>query len=267
MPIRISHQKNYPEIVRNLLDAGADAHRLNSKGKTFLHQAVFRGSTAIVKLLLERDAQTSEKISNLNAIIRKAILRTENEIAMMLIAHCAATGKTKELNTPDTSGITLLMLAAKKKDIKLMTALLDAGADPATRSNSGRNVLHKISKEIVANHKNSIATNKNLFYTKSENFLHQKISFSQIAHLVKKLIAHGASVSDPDSAGNTLALIAAQDKNIPLVKLLLSQGANINAKNKDGYTLLHYALQNKDTNLSSFLVENGATFDAEDSAL
>ena len=74
-------------------------------------------------------------------------------------------------------------------------------------------------------------------------------------------------MSDPDSAGNTPALIAARDKNIPLVKLLLSQGANINAKNKDGYTLLHYALQNKDTNLSSFLVENGATFDAEDSAL
>ena len=266
-PLELAIKKNYPEIVRNLLDAGADAHRLNSKGKTFLHQAVFRGSTAIVKLLLERDAQTSEKISDLNALMRKAILRTENEIAMMLIAHCAATGKTKELNTPDTSGITLLMLAAKKKDIKLMTVLLDAGADPATRSNSGRNVLHKISKEIVANHKNSIATNKNLFNTESENFLHQKISFSQIEHLVKKLIAHGASVNDPDSAGNTPALIAARDKNIPLVKLLLSQGANINAKNKDGYTLLHYALQNKDTNLSSFLVENGATFDAEDSAL
>jgi ankyrin repeat protein len=196
--------------------------------------------------------------------MRKAILRTENEIAMMLIAHCAATGKTKEINTPDTSGITLLMLAAKKKDIKLMTALLDAGADPATRSNSGRNVLHKISKEIVVNQKNSIATNKNLFNTESENFPHQKINFSQIESIVKKFIDRGASVNDTDRAGNTPALIAARAKNIPLVKLLLSQGVNINAKNNDGYTLLQYALQNQDKKLTSFLIDNGAIADVAD---
>jgi serine/threonine-protein phosphatase 6 regulatory ankyrin repeat subunit B len=186
---------------------------------------------------------------------------------MMLIEYFSAAGKIQEINTPDSSGITPLMLAAKNKDVRLISALLDAGADPATRSNSGRNVLPKISKEISPNQNNSIVINKNLFNTESENFLHQKINFLQIENLVKKFIAHGASVNDADSAGNTPALIAAREKNIPLVKLLLSQGANINAKNKDGYTLLHYALQNKDTNLSSFLVENGATFDTEDSAL
>jgi serine/threonine-protein phosphatase 6 regulatory ankyrin repeat subunit B len=250
-----------------LLDAGADPDRLNSKGKTFLHQAVFRGSPAVVELLLARFPETSGEKIDLSMLIRKAILRSEKKIAMMLIEYCGAAGKTQEINTPDASGITPLMLAAKIKDVRLITALLDAGADPAARSNSGRNVLHKISKEISPNQKNSIVLNKNLLNTESENFLHQKINFSQIENLVKKFIARGVSVNDADSAGNTPALIAAREKNIPLVKLLLSQGANINAKNKDGYTLLHYALQNKDTNLSSFLVENGATFDTEDSAL
>ena len=266
-PLELAIKKNCPEIVRNLLDAGADPDRLNSKGKPFLHQAVFRGSPAVVKLLLARFPETSGEKIDLSMLIRKAILRSEKKIAMMLIEYCAAAGKTQEINTPDASGITPLMLAAKNKDVRLITALLDAGADPAARSNSGRNVLHKISKEISPNQKNSIVINKNLFNTESENFLHQKINFSQIENLVKKFIARGVSVNDADSAGNTPALIAARDKNIPLVKLLLSQGANINAKNKDGHTLLHYALQNKDKNLRIFLLENGATLDVEDSAL
>ena len=266
-PLELAIKKNCPEIVRNLLDAGADPDRLNSKGKTFLHQAVFRGSPAVVELLLARFPETSGEKIDLSMLIRKAILRSEKKIAMMLIEYCGAAGKTQEINTPDASGTTPLMLAAKIKDVRLITALLDAGADPAARSNSGRNVLHKISKEISPNQKNSILLNKNLLNTESENFLHQKINFSQIENLVKKFIARGVSVNDADSAGNTPALIAAREKNIPLVKLLLSQGADINAKNKDGYTLLHYALQNKDTNLSRFLVENGATFDAEHSAI
>ena len=186
---------------------------------------------------------------------------------MMLIAHCAATGKIREINTPDDSGITPLMFAAQKKDIKLITALLGAGADPAARSNSGGNVLHHISTEIRINQNKLVERKKKFFNTELENFLHQKINASQIEDLVKIFIARGASVDDADSAGNTPALIAAREKNAPLVHLLLSQGANINAKNNDGYTLLHYALQNKDTELSSFLIENGATLDAEDSSL
>ncbi len=266
-PLELAIKANCSDIVRNLLDAGADPYHLNSKGKTFLHQAVFRGSPAIVKLLLAKFSETSDQNIDLSMLIRKAILRSEKEIAMMLIKYCATAGKIHEINTPDTNGITPLMLAAKNKDVRLITALLDAGADPAARSNSGRNVLHKISKEIRINKQISTSPHKNFFNTESENFLHQKINFSQIEDLVKKFIVRGASVNDVDSAGNTPVLIAAREKNIPLVKLLLSEGANINAKNKDGYTLLRYALQNEDTNLESFLIENGATFDAEDSAL
>ncbi len=266
-PLELAIKKKRPEIVSNLLDAGANPHRLNSKGKNFLHQAVYRGSVAIVKLLLAKVTETSLAKGELSVLIRKAILRSEREIAMILIAHCAATGKTQEINSPDASGITPLMLAATNKDVKLITALLDAGADPAARSDSGENVLHKISTEIRINQKKSNVINTNAFNTESEKVLHQKINFSQIEDIVKILITRRASVNDVDSAGNTPALIAAREKNTPLVKLLLSQGANINAKNKDGHTLLHYALQNKDKNLRIFLIENGATLDVEDSAL
>lgn len=266
-PLELAIKKNCPEIVENLLHAGADPHHLNLKGTTFLHQAAFRGSTAIVKLLLARAAETSGEKSDLSVLMRTAILRSEKEIALMLIAHCVATGKTREIDAPDDSGKTPLLLAAEKKDITLITALLDAGANPFACSISGENVLHEISKEILINQRKTITTNDTIFNIKPENSVHQKIDFSQIENLVKIFLARRVSVNDADQSGNTPALIAAREKNSSLVRLLLSQGANINAKNKNGHTLLHYALQNKDTDLSNFLIENGATPGVEDSSV
>lgn len=159
------------------------------------------------------------------------------------------------------------MLAAKKKETKLITALLDAGADPAARCHSGKNVLHKISKEVRVNDEKSIKIEPEFFDTSSEKKLNQEINFLQTENIVKKFISLGASLNDVDKSGNTPALIAAREKNTQLVRLFLLHGANVNAKNNDGHTLLHYALQNKDTNLSSFLIENGATLDAEDAAI
>lgn len=263
-PLELAIKNNCSEIIKNLLDAGADPHSPNSKGKTFLYQAVLRGSISMVKLLLARVSETSGEPGNLSVLLRKAILRSNREIAMMLIAHCVETGKTLEINFPDDSGVTPLMLAAKSKDVRLITSLLDAGADPAARSKSGKNVLHKISKEIRPNDKNSIAITSNTFNKESENFLHQKINFSQIEDLVKKFIKRGASVNDVDSAGNTPALIAARENNLQLVNLFLSLGADINAKNNDGHTLLHFALQNQDKNLSRLLLEKGIQLNTED---
>ena len=266
-PLELAIKKNNLEIVKNLLDAGARPKGLNSKGNSFLHQAVHRGNAAVVKLLLAFGPEIFEGGNNLSVLLHKAIIKLNKDVAITLVAHCAETGKILEINTPDDTGITPLMLAAKKKETKLITALLDAGADPAARCHSGKNVLHKISKEVRVNDEKSIKIEPEFFDTSSEKKLNQEINFLQTENIVKKFISLGASLNDVDKSGNTPALIAAREKNTQLVRLFLLHGANVNAKNNDGHTLLHYALQNKDTNLSSFLIENGATLDAEDAAI
>ena len=266
-PLELAIKKNNPEIVKKLLDVGARPKGLNSKGNSFLHQAVHRGNATVVKLLLACGPEIFEEENNFPLLLRKAIIKLNRDVAMILVAFCAETGKILEINTPDDAGITPLMLAAKKNDTKLIFALLDAGADPAVRCNSGKNVLHKISKEIHIDDENSIKIEPKFFDTSSEKILNQEINFLQTENIIRKFIARGASVNDVDKSGNTPALLAASEKNNQLVRLFVLHGADINAKNNDGYTLLHYALQNKDKNLSSFLIENGATLDAEDSAI
>jgi ankyrin repeat protein len=269
-PLELAIKKNNTETVKLLLKAGANPHILNSKGKHFLHQAVFRGNPAVVKLLLAREAEIGAINVDMSPILLRAILKSEKEIALMLIEHCAMTRKKSELNTQYDSGMTPLLLAVKKRDSQLIMALLAAGADPTATSKSGQNVLHKISKEHLTSPEDSpskISASK----TSSEKNLNKELNFSQTEDIVKSLIKYGAAVNGRDNTGNTPAIIAAQAKNDRLVKLLLLQGADINAKNNEGRTLLHFALENQDRDLSNHLLENGINLDAEsfnlDSAL
>ena len=92
-PLELAIKRNNPETVRLLLEAGASPHSLNSESKHFLNQAVFRGGTAIVKLLLESGSEVNVDDMNLSRLLHRAILKSEKEITLMLVAHCAAAGK------------------------------------------------------------------------------------------------------------------------------------------------------------------------------
>ena len=261
-PLELAIKKNSPETVKLLLEAGADPHSLNSKGNHFLRQAVYRGSAAIVKFLLEKGFEARERKGELSQLLQIAIQKSDREIALMLISHCAAAGNALEINTPFASGLTPLLLAVKKRDTKLITALLTAGADPKVISNSGQTVLHKISKYHLISRENLHSTTQKLNETSPEKFINEELDFSETEAIVKMLIQNGASVNESDDAGNTPVMIAAQANNIHLVNLFISQGANINAVNNQGHTLFHLALINNDRKLSKYLLENGLDLDA-----
>ncbi|CAM8655656.1 Ankyrin repeat-containing domain containing protein [Oxalobacteraceae bacterium] len=261
-PMELAINEKNSETVKLLLEAGADVYRLNSKGNHFFQQAVFLGNGTVVKLFLESGLETGQNNSDLSALLRRAINKSEREIALMLIAHCAATKKISDLNTQYSSGSTPLLLSVKKKDINLIKALLIAGADPAAINNLGQNVLHKISIENYISEEKLISTKKNLTTGSLVQLINQQLDFSKTKEIVETLISVGAAVNVSDKSRNTPLIIAARKRNTPLVQLLLSQGADINAVNKKGYTALHYALENQDENLSKYLLANDIDFDS-----
>ena len=246
-PLELAIKKNKPEIVKLLLEAGADTHGLNSKGNHFLAQAVSRKNVPIVKLLLESGLEVGQNTTDLPELLREAIVKSNSEIALMLIAHCVAAKKISEVNTQYSSGSTPLLLAVAKKDIRLIKALLAAGAYPTFTNQLGQNVLH------------CIAENSYIFH---KQLINQELDFYQTKEVVETLISNGAQVNKSDKSRNTPLIIAARAKNMPLVQILLSQKADINAVNNKGYTALHYALKKNDTNLSKFLLENGIDLDS-----
>ncbi len=260
-PMELAINEKNSETVKLLLEAGANVYRLNSKGNHFFHQAVLLGNGTVVKLFLESGLETGQNNSDLSALLRTAINKSEREIALMLIAHCSATKKRLELNTQYSSGFTPLLLAVKKKDITLIKALLIAGADPAAINHLGQSVLHKISNENYISEEMFLSI-KNSTTGSLVQSINQQLDFSKTKEIVETLISVGAEVNVSDKSRNTPLIIAARKKNTPLVQLLLSQGADINAVNKKGYTALHYALEKQDENLSEYLLENGIDLDS-----
>jgi len=69
----------------------------------------------------------------------------------------------------------------------------------------------------------------------------------------------GFPIDAEDERGNTLLLIAAQNRNKRLVEMLLVRGANINHQNAKGNTALHFALAfDGEGVLGEYLIEHGA---------
>jgi len=141
-PLEIAIKRNNIEIVKRLLAAGANPDVLNSKGKHLLEQAIFIGNAAIVKLLLASESRDNEKIRDLSLFLRTAIIQSHHEIALMLISHCTAMGQISEIDKGDDFGQTPLMLAAQEQDTKLITTILESGANINAQNNDGYTVLH-----------------------------------------------------------------------------------------------------------------------------
>jgi pimeloyl-ACP methyl ester carboxylesterase len=76
---------------------------------------------------------------------------------------------------------------------------------------------------------------------------------------VEESINLGFMVETEDERGNTLLIVAAQNRNKKLVEMLLLRGANINHQNAAGNTALHYAIAlDPEGSLAEYLIEHGA---------
>eukprot|EP01038_Epipyxis_sp_PR26KG_P011234 gene11234-15074_t len=76
---------------------------------------------------------------------------------------------------------------------------------------------------------------------------------------VEESLNLGFGIESEDERGNTLLLIAAQNRNKRLVEMLLIRGANINHQNAQGNTALHFALAfDSEGILGEYLIEHGA---------
>lgn len=76
---------------------------------------------------------------------------------------------------------------------------------------------------------------------------------------VEESLNLGFPIDAEDERGNTLLLVATQNRNKKLVEMLLLRGADINHQNASGNTALHFALAfDPEGALSEFLIEHGA---------
>lgn len=122
--------------VKEILKKNPRTDISNAQSPAAIALAARNGHFGIVTALAERGADINSTDTLLRTPLWQAVLERREDIADYLMARGAVT------NTADLQGQTLLMVAAQRANIKLMTALLEAGHDPTERDSNGNTALH-----------------------------------------------------------------------------------------------------------------------------
>src|SRR5690606_32212842 len=137
---------NSPDVVKLLLDQGANVKLLNKEGHDLYYTLIGsytpgRGSLerAVEKMELLQKAGLTAKTNGL--LLHSAFGKND----LQLVAKLLELGE--DINVADKDGYTLLHYAAmKSKDLKLMQFLVEKGADPSILTEFDESVLDLIAE-------------------------------------------------------------------------------------------------------------------------
>ncbi len=113
------------EIVRMLIDAGANVNVQDEWGNTPLHEATSLGRVEIAQMLIDARANVNVQDNDGGTPLHRAAEFGKTEIAQMLIDAKA------DLNVQAKNGRTALHGAAELERVEIVRMLIDAGARKA----------------------------------------------------------------------------------------------------------------------------------------
>jgi ankyrin repeat protein len=225
-----------PDMLRLLIDEGANPNARGNNGVTALMSALQKGDVAGAGVLLEAGADASLRDRQGNGIFHFC----PHSIPESLLKSLLAAGA--ELNTPNNSGITPLQSALHGYNMAIAEKLIKLGADPNTagsttpplhlavqmRSPSLVDALIKAGAKIDA-----------LDIQTGATALHYATALNGTDSIVAYLLQKKADIAAKDKSGNTPlhnAVRYTYNTSLPVVQLLLNKGADALAKNSDGIT-------------------------------
>ncbi|CAK9040607.1 unnamed protein product [Durusdinium trenchii] len=135
LPMSSAAAQGYLEVVRLLLEAGADKNAANQDGATALIKAAANGHLEVVRVLLEAGAD-------------KIAAKQDGAAALMIAAqngHLEAVRALLEAGADKIAakqdGAAALMIAAQNGHLEVVRALLEAGADKNAAMQNGATAL------------------------------------------------------------------------------------------------------------------------------
>jgi ankyrin repeat protein len=235
-PLHLASFKGHLEVVKFLLEKGADIEAINGGGFTSLQLAAYGGHRDVVEFLIDKG-------SNLNAINKQmgmtvldfAFMREMQARKLDIAPFLIEKGAEFDVNKKNQSGYTFLDMAIVFGYTEAVEYLLGFGADISTLRKDGRTPLI-----------NAIFRGR-----------------PQIADL---LIEKGADVNAPDNEGQPPIYWAVKKGLADVVKMLIAKGAATDYVEKDyGRTLLHVAVLQGNKDVVDLLVDENLDVNAKDS--
>ncbi|XP_076655935.1 uncharacterized protein LOC143360718 isoform X2 [Halictus rubicundus] len=261
------------EIVKLLLINGS---KVNNKSKkhsdTPLHLAIVNGDIEIVKMLLDRGADIDAKNKCGCTPLYNAVRNKKMKVIELLLKHRA------NVNARDNNGKSPLCVAAEGGCLQIVEHLLEYSADVNAITYikariyfcEGYTPLHyavESGSEKIVNLllKNNANVNTVAIYGVTPLHIAAMDGYVQIA---EDLLNHGSYTNSVCTLGfqegYTPLHFACQQGSEEAVRLFLSRGADVNANAKDNLMPIHVATKAGHETVVKLLLEHGAKVDAQD---
>lgn len=248
------------EIVKMLIDAGADINACASLEQAPLHLASMQSDPELVRVLLDAGADlnltTSEGASPL---MLAASFGSDPDVVRLLIERGASIEQRSE------SGATPLMYGVTyNRNFEVLDALLELGAELKVVDNNGLSPMHFALEEgnvSTIQWLESKGVSLDLDDKYGRNTLHVAAEFSSDIDLIRYIVDQGTDVNSEMPDGSTALLLASgRNPNIHVVQFLLMElGADVTKCRDDGFSPLMAAGENApDAGFIDLLVEAGA---------
>ena len=215
--------ENHADVVKVLIDAGADIETRDKHSRTPLMYACKNGSQPIVKMLVAAGAEVRATTSKGATSLILAAYHGHTETVRYLVGLPQV-----DLSHKDKDGFTSLLAAVEKAGADVVEVLIDAGADIEAKRSDRRSPL------LVASRCGNL-------------------------RVVEVLLKAGADVCVTDNKGETCLTLAAAKGHTETVRTLLCMpGVDVNQSNNRGKTPLRLAVLQKHSNVVQLLIDTGA---------
>ncbi len=204
-------RKGYIEIIKLLLENGVDQ---DEDGWTVLMAVAREGYVDIVKYLLDNGADVDAKYKDGSTALMNAIQDGHTETSELLITYGA------DVNVQDEDGVTALIVALVHDYTDIVKLLLQNGAHVNSKDKYGNTPLITSTFPFILE--------KGSTYNLKKNTNKKQLA----TNIIKSLIENGANINEKNNMGMTALMLASFHKNTNMVKLLLKYGADINMKSE-----------------------------------
>ena len=253
------------KILRELLIRGAKVNAKDKERKTALHKAAASGNEKVARLLLEHGAEQLFGLSDGtlgHTPISEAIWKGHSDIVRLLLDYGAA------INKKDDAGRKALATAAWLGNKEIMRLLIDRGADFCAQDKSDALCEAARAGNVAAMHLLlDLGASPNAPDHRGETPLSQgRVAWSKSEAVVTMLLDRGASIHGSDTRGNLLLHWTASRSEPLALRLLRDYKVDVHARNKDGRTALHLAASAGCEAIVRMLLDYGARVNAEDNS-
>ena len=245
------------EVCQLLLQYGANANT-SFDGNPVLSESVKAGNLEIVKVLIQHGAEINDTDSEDQNALQKASMKGDKALVVYLLHHSA------DVYHEDSNGHTATVLAAHLGFADIVQLLIDFGADLGYHTSNGWTPLHwcfshaQTTRVLLEN-----GANVNSVTKVGETPLFLAV-YSGIVEVVKVLLSYSPDLELMLADGASALTAATRSGNPEVVRLLLEAGANINHQDERNKFPLQFAVEGNMDSVLQVLMEYSPRLDLVD---